>query len=230
LLIWVLCILSGGWLSMSLTSCGKSTTGNAELINIQYQVINLSPDLYPVNLFINFNQVNTSPYIFDVPQGYFYVPSVDTPFQIRSALNSGTTLLHRDDILTPGAKYTLYLIGDYSLGTDTTLLTVDTAVSPPAGRGALRFVNVSPTAIGGLDVYANGTRAFSSLVYKQVSKYISLPAGNYDLQIDATGTTTILNEQPAVTIQNGRLYTLYAYGYTSRADSAAFATQVTTNK
>jgi hypothetical protein len=229
-LIWVLCILSGGWLTMSLTSCGKSTTGNAQLVNIEYQVINLSPDLYPVNLYINFNPVNSSPYIFDVPQGYFYVPSIDTPYQVRSAQNSGTTWLHRDDVLKSGAKYTLYIIGAVADNSLTSLLTVDTGVSPPAGTGALRLVNVSPTALGGLDVYANGTKAFSGLVYQQVSKYVNLPAGNYDLQIDATGTTSILSEQPAVTIQNGRLYTLYAYGYTSRADSAAFATQVTTNK
>lgn len=230
MLTWVLCLLSGGWLCTSLASCGKATVGSPQLLNIQYHVLNLSPDLLPVNLYIDIRQVNSSPYTFGLDQGYFYLPSIDTPFQIRSAIYAGTTIFHRDDILKPGAKYTLYLIGNVANNSQTTLLTVDTGAVPPAGTGALRLVNVSPTATGGLDVYANGTKAFSSVIYEQVSGYINLPAGNYDLQIDATGTNTILNEQPSVTIQNGRLYTLYAYGYTSRADSAAFNAQVTTNK
>lgn len=230
MLIWVLCVLGGGWLCMSMASCGKATTGSPQLVNIQYQVLNLSPDLLPVNLYIDIRQVNTNPYIFGVDQGYFYVPSTDTPYQIRSAIYAGTTLFHRDDVLKSGAKYTLYLIGALADNSQTSLLTVDTGASPPAGTGALRLVNVSPSAVGGLDVYANGTKAFSALVYQHVSPFVNLPAGNYDLQIDATGSTTILKELNPVTIQNGRLYTLYTYGYTSRADSAAFNAQVTTNK
>ena len=96
----MLCIFGAGWLGTSLISCGKATTGNPQLVNIQYHIINLSPDLLPVDLFIDFRQVNTNPYIFSVDQGYFYVPSTDTPYQIRSALNTGTTWLHRDDTLT----------------------------------------------------------------------------------------------------------------------------------
>jgi hypothetical protein len=229
LLIWTLCIVSGGWLCTSLTSCGKATTGSPQLLNIQYHVINLSPDLLPVNLYIDIRKVNTNPYVFGVDQGYFYLPSTDIPFQIRSAIYAGTTIFQRNDILKSGAKYTLYLIGNVANNTQTTFFTVDTGVTPPAGTGGLRLVNVSPPATGGLDVYANGTKAFSTVVYKQASGYINLPAGNYDMQIDAAGTTTILKELNPVTIQNGRLYTLYAYGYTSRADSAAFNAQVTTN-
>jgi hypothetical protein len=232
MLIWVLCILGGGWLTTALTSCGKATTGSPQLLNIQYHVLNLSPDLLPVDLFIDIRQVNSTPYYFGVDQGYFYIPSTDTPYQVRSAINTGTTWLHRDDILKSGAKYTLYIVGAVADNSLTSVLTVDTGFSPPAGTGGLRLVNVSPTALGGLTLYANGTttKDFTGVVYQKASIYDYLPAGNYDLQVDATGTTTILSEQPSVTIQNGRLYTIYAYGYTSRADSAGFATQVTTNQ
>lgn len=232
MLIWMLVIFGGGWLCASVSSCGKATTGSPQLLNIQYHVLNLSPDLLPVDLFVDIRQINTSPYNFAIDQGYFYVPSTDTPYQIRSAISTGTTWLQRDDILKSGAKYTLYIVGAVADNSLTSILTVDTGLSPPAGTGGLRLVNVSPTATGGLDLYANGTTSkyFQRVVYKQVSAYDYLPAGNYDLQVDATGTTTILSEQPAVTIQNGRLYTIYAYGYTSRGDSAGFATQVTRNQ
>jgi hypothetical protein len=215
-----------------ISSCGKQSGASPTGLNIEYQVLNLSPDLGPVNLFVNFTQVNAigNPFVFEVNQGYFYVPSIDTPYQFRSALTSGAPLLNRDDILQSGAKYTLFITGSIGNNTLYPIFTVDTDFVPTVGRGTLRFVNASPTATGGLDIYANGTLAFGDIVYKKYSNFTELPAGNYDIKVEATGTTSILNEQPSVTIQDGRLYTLYAYGYNNTTDSATFNAAVITNK
>ncbi len=236
----ILPFISGLLLVCTITSCGKQNSNSPTGLNIQYQVLNLSPDLFPVNLYIDnkvANVVSTStvnpipnPFVFNVNHGYFYVPSIDTPYQIRTALISNATIFSRNDILKSGLKYTLFItgsVGDRSLAQ---IFTTDTASSPTIGRGKIRFVNVSPTATGGLDVTANGTSAFSKIGYKGVSKFVELPIGNYDLQIRATGTTNILKELSTVTIQDGRLYTLYTYGYTNRIDSAAFNAAVLTNK
>jgi len=224
--------IAGAWMVYAISSCGKSTVASPTGLNIQYEILNLSPDLLPVNLFIDFSQVNAlrNPFIFGVNHGYFYVPSIDTPYQIRTNLVSGVTLFSRDDILQSGAKYTLFITGTKSDGSLTQIFTVDTAGSPAIGRGKLRFVNASPTAISGLDIFANGTKAFSSVLYTKFSKYIELPVGNYDIQINSTGSATILKELPTVTIQDGKLYTLYAYGYSSRIDTAAFNAAVITNR
>lgn len=231
LLISFFSILAGGWMILGLASCSKNGETVPPLtLNIKYEVFNLSPDVGPVNLYINLAPINTSPFIFSVQQGYFYLPSIDTPFQIRAANTLGTTILKRHDVLQSGARYTLYILGTYLNNAMDTLLTVDTAVTPPNGYGGLRFVNVSPTAAAGLDVYANNTLAISKIGYKQVSKYVSLPAGNYNLQVGPTGTTAVLSDQPSVTIQNGRLYTLFSYGYSTTTDTAEFNTQMTTNQ
>jgi hypothetical protein len=228
--MWLFLFTVAAFFAFSISSCGKSSTASPQGLNIEYEVLNFSPDLGQVDLFVNFQLVNQNPFVFNVDQGYFYVPSVDTPYQIRSAVSTGTTLFPLDNILQPGAKYTLYIIGAVATNSDTTLLTVDTATEPPLGRGKLRFVNVSPSATGGLDIYANGTLAFSKVLYKQNTGFTQqLPVGNYDLQINATGTSNVLFNLPSVTIQDGKLYTLYAYGYTSRTDSAAFTAAVTTN-
>jgi hypothetical protein len=222
----------GTWMVYAISSCGKSTVASPTGLNIQYQILNLSPDLLPVNLFIDFSQVNAlrNPFIFGVNHGYFYVPSIDTPYQIRTSLVSGGTIFSRNDILKPGAKYTLFITGSKGDGSQISVFTVDTSTTPAIGRGKLRFVNVSPTGINGLDVYANGTKAFSSVLYTKFSNYIELPAGNYDLQITNKGSTTVLKDLPAVTIHDGKLYTLYSYGYTSRIDTAAFNAAVITNR
>ena len=226
-------LLAGGILFCAyISSCGKATNASPTGLDIEYQVMNFSPDLGPVNLFINFHQVNAlgNRFVFEVNHGYFYIPDNVLPFQFRTAYIVDTTIFQRNDVLTSGAIYTLYITGaqtDHSL---TQIFTVDTAVSPAIGYGLLRFVNASPTGTGGLDVTANGTPAFNKIPYKTVSSWLPLPIGNYDLKINTTGNTAILNEQPSITIQDGRLYTLYAYGYTSRVDSAAFNAAVTTNK
>jgi hypothetical protein len=224
--------ITGLLLAFIIISCGKQSSSSPTGLNVQYQILNLSPDLFPVNLYIDAKAVNllTNPFVYNINHGYFYVPSLDTPYQIRTALISGTTLFSRHDILKSGLKYTLFITGasgDHSLAE---IFTVDTASAPAIGRGKLRFVNASPTGAAGLDVIANGTQAFSKVLYKTVSKYIELPIGNYDLQVRATGSTFILKDIPAVTIQDGRLYTLYSYGYTTRIDTAAFNAAVLTNK
>jgi hypothetical protein len=217
-----------------ITSCGKQSGASSAGLNIQYEILNLSPDLGPVNLFIDFKQVNTfgNPFVFNQSRGYFYVPSIDIPYQIRSAFVSGTELFSRNDSLRSGLKYSLFITGSYlnGAGTLVSIFTVDSASAPTTGRGKLRFVDASPSGIGGLDVYANDTLAFSKVTYPNYSKYIELPVGNYDLKIRGTGSTGILNEQPSVTIQDGRLYTLYAYGYTTRTDTAAFNAAIITNR
>lgn len=210
-------------------SCGKTTASKAGL-NIQYQILNLSPDLGSVNLFIDYLQVNKYPIKFNVNQGYFYVPSIDTPYQIRSAVGTLSPLFSRGDILKTGAKYSLFIIGDAGKNTVNQIFTVDTATTSKIGTAKIRFINGSPTESGGLDVSINGSTIFTKVFYKEVSDYLEVPVGNYDVQINETGSTNLIKEMPLVTVQDGKLYTLYTYGYSNRADSAAFNSAIITNK
>ena len=220
----------GGALALNLlNSCGKSTVSTAGL-NVQYEIFNLSPDLFPVNLYIDNNVVNKSPFVFGVPHGYFYLPSINNPFQIRTTSVSNATLFTRNDVLKTGLKYSLFIVGNQSDNSVTQIFTVDTASLPKNGRGKVRFLNASPTGTAGLDIYANGTLAFSKITYTHYSNYIEMPVGNYNMQITATGSPSILKDIPTVTIQDGRLYTIYTYGYTSRIDTASFNAGVITNK
>jgi hypothetical protein len=233
---FLLFVITGILFTVNITSCGKKSTASPQGLNVQYQVLNLSPDVGPIDLYIDFKKINgnLNPFIFSFNHGYFYLPSINTPFQFRPYVantTTGTTIFSRNDILQPGLKYSLFISGSTADGTFTQTFTVDTAKPiPTIGRGKLRFVNVSPTATGGLDVYANGTLAFGHVPYKTVSPFIELPIGNYDVQINATGNKAILKDMPSVPIQDGRVYTIYVYGYTTRIDSAAFNAAILTNR
>ncbi len=218
-----------------LSSCGKSGSVSPSSLNVQYQVVNLSPDLGAVDLYINFKKANTVSYYYPTPSGYFYLPSIDTPFQIRQSANqtngtipSTSNIFNFDNILKSNLKYTLFITGITTVDSVFSVLTVDTASVPTIGRGKVRFINASPRSAG-FDVTANGTPAFSNQKYLTVSKYIELPAGTYDFKILPHGAQTIVNDAPNITIQDGKLYTFYCYGLLNHTDIYAFGTGIITN-
>jgi len=235
-LLYLLYCIAGVFFVSAIQSCGKAGGASATGLNIEYEIFNLSPNLGGINLYIKFNPVNTNPFIFNNAPAYFFVPFTDTPYQFRqaittsTALGSGPTLFSSDEILTTGLKYSLFVFGTFNDKSFQQILTVDTATAPALGRGKVRFINISPTGTGGLDVYANGTKLFSALVYAKVSPWVEVPVGNYDFQIETTGTTNVLQDIPAYDIQDGRLYTIYAHGYSNRTDSALFNAGVIINK
>ena len=219
-----------------ISSCGKNSNSNAAALNIQYQIVNLNQGIGSVDLYVNFIKVNSSSYFYPNASGYFYLPSITNPFQIRpgTTLTPGTiapnyNILTLNDTLKPNTRYTLMLMG---LAKDTvySIFTADTSSIPTLGKGKLRFVNASPNNLGQITVTANDSTAFAGVPFKTMTKYIELTAGTYDFKMYQTGSSDVLLDKPNVTIQDGRIYTLYCYGLANRTDSLAFGSGFITNK
>jgi hypothetical protein len=236
----LLLIITTVFLTPYLSSCGKSGNASGVGLNVQLNVLNLSPNIQPVNLYLNFIKQNSNAYYYPSSSGYFYLNSIDTPLQIRSA----ATTLANNNFFTinhlgfqANHKYSLFIIGSY-VATDTATSTLtpiitldDTATIPPVGFGKIRFINGAlQNAI--IDVSANGTPAFSAVKFATISPYIILPAGNYVFQLNQTSTPgVILNTSlGTTTIQDGHLYTMYSYGVPLHTDSSAFNAGIITNR
>ena len=221
----------GIWFLPGLLSCGKRDNVIPVGANIQFQVVNLSPDLQPVNLWVGYVKRNIA-YRYPSPSGYFSLTSIDTPLQIRSALATvtGRSFVSIDTLLKANTKYTLFVTGLRADSTVSGIFTIDTAATPVPGRGKVRFINASPRS-GSLDITANGTAAFTSRAYKTVSKFIEMAPGSYSFKIMPAGNaSTVLSTLPPLTVQDGKLYTLYSYGIAGRVDSAAFGAAVIANR
>ncbi len=208
------------------TSCGKTGTLPATS-NVQYQVLNLSTDIQPVDLYINNKKYNATPYRYPNASGYFTLTTIDTPFQFRSAqtTSSAVNLLSIRKPLSFNIKYSLFIVGfRFNSKTDTLdyIFTTDTASNPIGGRGKVRFVNASAGS-NIFNITANATPVFTNQAYKNVSNFVEMPAGNYDFKLYSTASSSIiLTELNNVTIQDGKLYTLYCRGIVGRTDTAAF--------
>lgn len=224
------------WLLSLLSSCGNNGNINPVEAKIQYQVINLSYDVLPVNLYVNYLKQTSSSVRYPSSSGYLGLTTIDTPFQIRSAQTTTTLNFFRIDStrLSRETKYTVYVVGsrrDTSLGY---IFTVDTSTVPALGRGKVRFVNASMPVSGaanGLTFTANDTVAVRQLQYKGVSNYIELPAGIYNFEVyPFNNPGQELFSLPNTNIQDGRLYTIYTHGLAFRTDTTAFSTKILTNR
>lgn len=216
-----------------ITSCGKSNGVTPATSKIQFQVVNLSPDLHPVYLYAdNIIQDNRTYFTYPTPSGYFSLANPIPPIQIRSAVSQSSTvnIISLDTVnLHAYFKYTLFVIGMNADNTIGSIFTVDTAGPPPAGRGKIRFINASPRSTP-VDIYANDKVAFQNQVYKNVSSYILLPPGNYDLKVTPAGQTTVISTLPKFTIADGKVYTMFCRGVANGADSVAFGTGMIINR
>lgn len=232
-LLYLCLFITGIMIIPSLVSCGKSGVSVGSNSNARMQIVNLSPDIQPFNLYAMYIKQSTSSYYYPANSGYFLINTVDTPYQIRTAqIVNGvnpTNLLTLLPKLQPKVPYTWFVTGLLKDSSLTSILTVDTGSVPANGRGKLRFVNASPSAIG-LDLTANSTVAFKDVKYTKVTDYMELTAGSYNLNVTATNAPTIvLSGQQNFTVLDGKLYTMYFYGLAGKTDTAAYGTNVILN-
>lgn len=236
-LFYLLFLLNAGILFIGLQmSCGKNDTATPTSSNVRLQVIQLSPNSYPVTLYMANLRVGTSSFSYGNTPSYFYLPRTDTPLQIRIARNVDTAYNDRTK-LVDNTRYTLFFLGLFGDGTDRklqTLVTTDDAEElPPVGKGGkVRFLNGTPNTNGSFDIWANGSPVIKGVAFAKVSNFTTLPAGNYTFRVyQANTSVNNLGELTNVTVQDGRLYTLYSRGLVGRAvtDTAAFNLSVVAN-
>ncbi|SDS27943.1 protein of unknown function [Mucilaginibacter mallensis] len=222
------------------SSCGKGGAASSVGLNTQMQVFNLGPDIQSVYLYVNYLKQGSSSYAYPNASGYFYLSTLDTPMQVRSAAITTATInfINLDTVLKAGHKYSLFITGLYANKSVTSILTQDDAIATPAeGYGKIRFVNASLPINNQLNITVNGTldTPFIGVKYKAVTHYIQIPAGNYNFQLSQTSTPTVYlpnTNVQSITIQDSRLYTIYTYGIIGRAttDTSAFGAAVVTNR
>ncbi|HVW14535.1 MAG TPA: DUF4397 domain-containing protein [Mucilaginibacter sp.] len=235
--LFLFLLITGSVFAAVISSCGKNGNVSPTALNIRYQVVNLSPDVGPIALYIQYHNYNNRSYYYPSASGYFYLTLTDTPFQIRpgqsiipgQVVPTTNIVPNLDYILKPNLRYTLFIGGTVANNNVQSLFLTDTSSLPATGRGKVRFVNVSPQQQN-YDVVANGTLAFANQAFMKVSPYIEIPSGSYNFQIFNAGTTTpVIGTLQNVNILDGRLYTIYTYGLAGQTDSLAFGGGVIAN-
>ncbi len=92
------------------------------------------------------------------------------------------------------------------------LVLLDDNSAPAAGNAKVRFVHASPDAPTVDITLPDGTTLFNDISFKENGGYVEVPGATYTLQVrDETGTAVVLTLSD-VTVEVGRVYTIYAVG------------------
>lgn len=130
---------------------------------------------------------------------------------IPAGAGCGSAGIIAADVDLPDYTDTTIVAIDFLSRLDILVLDDDNSV-PPAGFARMRFVHTSVnTPVVDLTL-ATGTTLFDDVGFAQVSDYIEIQAGTYDLDVRDTTATTLLLPVDGVTLIDGAVYTFYLVG------------------
>jgi hypothetical protein len=200
--------------SVAMLNLDENGTGqfNDNLL-AEFKVANASQAGSPLNVLVD-NSIVLSNIPFAGISNYVTTTAASHTFAIQATATPGANLLVLVANLAAATDTSLALSGP--AGGLVPLVLNDNNLPPPALRGRVRFVNVSPN-LGALDVYVNFGKQISGLANNSGSSYIEVTADAtigtaYEFDFNLAGTTTPVLKLPAVTIIAGHTYTVYVMG------------------
>jgi hypothetical protein len=197
-----------------LTSCKNNDNFFIPLVPTDITVVNASADT--LNFYLNGTRQNNSSSIF--PAGsvtHLTVPAGAQNYQFKKA-GSSTILFSVPLTLTQKTFNSLYLTGETA---DKAFNTVDTLLADSI-LARVRFVHTAPDA-GSLDVLVGDTVNFKSRAFKSSSVFLKVGSGQKRVRIFMTGSATA-KVDTTITMQPGRIYTLFAKGLLNGKGNSVF--------
>lgn len=130
--------------------------------------------------------------------------------------------------LRSGSFYSVFVVD--TLKSTKLLLVEDDLKAPETDKAKVRFINLSPGSSPlDLAVEGNATALFTAKAFKEFTPFTSInPSESYTFQVKQAGNVTAT--LPAVKIEKGKIYTIWAKGLSSATDSTKFGLSIMTNK
>lgn len=179
------------------------------------RVLHASPNAPAVDVYLN-----DTPTFRNITYREFseYVPLTGGGLYNIKVFPAGTKtnpIVNENLFIPEGKIYTVAAIGDPS--NISLLLVEDSPLSPIiVGKASVRFVHLSPDAPNVDVTLPNGTKLFSNVGYKGITKYIPAAAGTYTIQAKPTGTNNVILTVPNIRVAPNKFYTIYMVGYASK--------------
>ncbi|MEW6411308.1 MAG: DUF4397 domain-containing protein [Candidatus Zixiibacteriota bacterium] len=190
-------------------------------------IVHASPDAPGVDIVVD----NGAPAVEDLEflqnTGYVALNSGTRNVKVNVA-NSTTTVINADLNLSPNVNYSVFAVN--SVANIEPLVLVDDLSAPAAGKAHVRFVHLSPDAPS-VDVALAGGGAvvFGNVAFKEFLGFTPLDAGTYNLEVRVAGTATVALPLPGITLQAGKIYTVFAKGFLSGTGSQALGAEIIVN-
>jgi hypothetical protein len=191
-----------------LPSCKKNDSDTD--VNANVMLVNSFEGSAAQDLYLNSTKVNSQAVAYGQSSGYISTTSGDKVVELK---NTGSTSVNTASTanLEGGKYYTFFYSGSGSSSSSTK--TEDDMTPPPSGKCKVRYVNLNSTGSSNVDFSLNGAKLGSALTFKSASSFSVLDPGAYTFKVMTAGTSTLLFDLP-VTLQAGKIYTIWASGNT----------------
>ena len=173
------------------------------------RVAHASPDAPAVDVLVNDSAAFSNLTFAGVTA---YANLLADTYNIKVVPTGATTpvVIEADLPLAASTDYTVAAVNN--LASIEALVFVDDNSAPAAGKAHVRFIHLSLDAPAVDVAVTSGPVLFSNVAFKEASSYLPVDAGTYDLEVRLAGTSTVVLAVPGVTLQDGKVYTVFAEG------------------
>ena len=179
--------------------------------NAKVRVLHASPDAPPVDIYVNGAET-----LSDVPFGviseYLEVPAGEYQIQVFPASEEPATEgAVIDAMLTFEAGTMTTVAATNNVATIEAQVIAD-APAPVVDQAQVRIVHLSADAPA-VDIAPDGAEPIvSELAYPPATEYLTVPAGDYDLEVRPAGSMDVALQLDPVTLEAGTSYSVFAIG------------------
>lgn len=196
-----------------------------ETSNSLVKVIHASPDAPGVDLLVD-NTIAGTDLTFPNNTGYLTVPSGTRNIKVN-VTGTMTTVIEANVNFMGNKNYSVFAVN--SVSNIEPLLIEDDLTAPAQGKAHVRFIHLSPDAPAVDITLTDGTVVFGNRAFKDFTAFTPLDAGTYDLQVRVAGTNTVALDLPGITVEAGKIYTVFAKGFLSGTGQEALGAQIIIN-
>jgi Domain of unknown function (DUF4397) len=222
-------------LSIFAVSCKKDKDETPAPATAKVNVIHASPDAPGVDLLVDNTKVNASALTFPNATGYLSVNAGTRNIKVNAA-GTTTTVINADIPFTKDKNYSVYAIN--KLASIGAILVEDDLTAPATGKAHVRFFHLSPDAPavtvgvlnGGIFTGVFSNRSFETQTTATANQaFAPVDAGTYNFDVRLAGTTTSVLTLTGITLQAGKIYTVFAKGLVSGSGAQALGAQLITH-
>lgn len=191
-------------------------------------VTHASPNAPGVDLLVDGAKQNSAALTFPNNTGYLSVESGARNIKVNVS-GTTTTVINADLNLEEGKNYSVFAVD--SVSKISAVVLTDDLTAPAAGKAHVRFVHLSPNAPAvDVAVAATGAVVFGNKAFKEYTAFTPLDAGSYNLDVRVAGTSTVALTLPTITLEAGKIYTVFAKGFLGGTGAEALGAEIIVNK
>jgi hypothetical protein len=211
---------------LALTACSDDDDNpTAPATQARVMAVHASPDAPAVDLLVD-NAVVGTGLAYPNHTAYLNVTAGTRNVKVNVS-GTSTSVIDANLPVTGGAIYSVFATG--AAASIEPLVVPDDLATPAAGKAHVRFVHLSPDAPAVDVAVAGGAVLFADQSFREYTAFTPVDAGTYDLEVRLAGTPTVALAVPDVTVQAGKIYTVFARGFASGSGAQALGAQIIVN-